>query len=86
MDTPRPRFTTRRMLSAALWLAACAGTWAFAMPAHRWPEPLSFFFAYLAIGGPVVAIGACFGRTWFGLVGGLIALVVFLHVVLPMMH
>jgi hypothetical protein len=86
MESPRSIMMNKRLLGAAFWLLACAGSWAFAMSADRWPEPVSFLFAYLAIGGPVVAIGAALGRMWIGLVAGLVALGAFLHLVLPMLH
>jgi hypothetical protein len=63
MERPRFQFTIGRAMLPAIWIAACIGSWAFAMPGHKWPEPLSFLFAFLAIGGPFAAVGSWFGRT-----------------------
>jgi hypothetical protein len=86
MSEPRFQAHAKRAFVPALWPAACAGSWAFAMPLDRWPEPISFVLAYLAIGGPLAALGAWLRRPWLGLVAGLIALAVFLHIILPLLH
>ncbi len=86
METRQNASKKARAVWALCWLAACAGSWMFAVRQGKWPQPLSFLFAYLAIGGPFVAVGIWFGRMGLGIVAGLVALFLFLHFVLPMLH
>ncbi len=74
-----------RALAAACVLAASATSWAFTV-GQAWPQPLSFLFAYAAVGGPFVAAGVWFGKTWLGLIVGLVALFGFIHFLLPLWH
>jgi hypothetical protein len=77
MDMLRFQFTLANTFRATFWTAACLGSWVVAtseVPHARYLEYLNFPLVILMLGGPLIAIGALFGRTKVGLlIGGIVA-------------
>jgi hypothetical protein len=79
MKLPRLNFTVRGILMATAWMAVCFGSFAVINEIHRLrvPSPYEVPLTHVMMISPLVAVGALFQRTLWGLLIGAIADVAF---------
>ncbi len=79
MRLPRFQITLPHALGAVVWLALWIGSWFAGRlegPDEHFLMPFAFFILFLMFGGPFAAVGTLLGYPGWGILLGLLALVV----------